>query len=66
MKSLAVEITRYEVTDRDGGVQSLPCSDGVEKFGGRSGDGDGDSTSLKDEVKVHGSVYASEDLGVAV
>ena len=62
MKSLAVEITRYEVTDRDGVQSSLPGSAGtLEK------DRDGDS--VEERVKVESgpvSVYTSDDMGVAV
>ena len=61
MKSLAVEITRYEVTDRDG-VQGSAGT--VEKD---SGVGDGES--VEERVKVQSgpvSVYTSDDMGVAV
>ena len=63
MKSLAVEITRYEVTDRDG-VQGSAGT--VEKD---SGVGVGDGESVEERVKVQSgpvSVYASDDMGVAV
>ena len=63
MKSLAVEITRYEVADRDGVQWSAGI---VEKD---SGVGVGDGESVEERVKVQSgpvSVYASDDMGVAV